>query len=63
MEQSKTSAQFFPTWQRGDDMGRFYGVKIKSGEINDAIGEAWTLEDVPKLWRKATAAWLAANTD
>lgn len=63
MGQSKTSAQFFPTWQRGDDMGRFYGLKIKNGEINPNTGAAWTIEDVPKLWRKATAAWLAANTD
>lgn len=42
-------------------MGRFYGTKIKNGEVNSATGEAWKLEDVPKLWRKATAAWLAAN--
>ena len=35
-------------------MGRFYGTKIKNGEINLATGEAWTLNDVPKLWRKAT---------
>lgn len=44
-------------------MGRFYGIKIKNGEINDATGEAWKLEDVPKLWRKATEKWLAANAD
>lgn len=43
-------------------MGRFYGTKIKNGEINPKTGEAWTLEDVPKLWRNVTAAWLAANT-
>lgn len=61
MEQSKTSAQFFPTWQRGDDMARFYGLKIKNGEINPKTGMAWTIENVPKLFRAATAAWLAAN--
>lgn len=44
-------------------MGRFYGLKIKNGEINPNTGAAWTIEDVPKLWRKATAAWLKANTD
>lgn len=44
-------------------MGRFYGVKIKTGDINDATGEAWKLEDVPKLWRKATEKWLAANAN
>jgi len=44
-------------------MGRFYGIKIKNGEINDSTGEVWKLEDVPKLWRKATEKWLAANAD
>ena len=58
---SRTSAWFFLTWQRGDVMAKFYGTKIKNGEINPKTGEAWTLEDVPKLWRNATAAWLAAN--
>jgi hypothetical protein len=43
-------------------MGRFYGTKIKSGDINPATGEAWKLEDVPKLWRKATELWLNQNT-
>lgn len=42
-------------------MGRFYGLKIKNGEINPKTGAAWVLADVPKLWRDATAAWLAAN--
>ena len=42
-------------------MGRFYGLKIKNGEINPATGEAWTLNDVPKLWRKATEKWLNEN--
>lgn len=31
-------------------MARFYGMKIKNGEI--------TLEDVPKLWKTITAKWL-----
>ena len=44
-------------------MARFYGTKIMAGEINPNTGAAWTIEDVPKLWRTATAAWLAANTD
>lgn len=43
------------------EMGRFYGTKIKNAEINPKTGEAWTLEDVPRLWRNATTAWLAAN--
>jgi len=42
-------------------MAKFYGTKIKNGEINPKTDEAWTLEDVPKLWRNAIAAWLAAN--
>ena len=43
-------------------MARFYGTKILHGEINPKTGEAWTIEDVPKLWRNATAAWLNNNT-
>lgn len=43
-------------------MGRFYGTKIKNGKINPATGEAWTLNDVPKLWRKATEKWLNENS-
>lgn len=42
-------------------MGRFYGTKILDGDINPATGEAWKLEDVPKLWRKATERWLEQN--
>lgn len=34
-------------------MGRFYGLKIKNGEIS--------LEQVPKLWRTATENWLMIN--
>ena len=36
-------------------MGRFYGLKIKAGEM--------TLEDVPKLWRGATEVWLKENEE
>lgn len=42
-------------------MGAFYGTKIKSGEINPKTGEAWKIEDVPKLWKKATEKWLVEN--
>ena len=42
-------------------MGKFYGLKIRNQETNPKAGEAWTIEDVPKLWRNVTAAWLAAN--
>lgn len=42
-------------------MGKFYGVKIKNEEINPKTGEAWTIEDVPKLWKRATQKWLAEN--
>lgn len=34
-------------------MGRFYGMKIKNGEV--------TLEDVPKWWRAATEKWMEKN--
>lgn len=34
-------------------MGRFYGLKILKGEI--------TIEDVPRLWKKATQDWLNKN--
>lgn len=36
-------------------MGRFYGLKIKAGEM--------TLEDVPKLWRNVTETWLKENEE
>lgn len=42
-------------------MGAFYGTKIKNEEINPNTGEAWTIADVPKFWRKATEKWLADN--
>ena len=34
-------------------MARFYGLKIKAGEM--------TLEDVPKLWKTMTEKWMEAN--
>lgn len=34
-------------------MGKFYGLKIKNGDI--------TVENVPKLWRKAVDQWLSGN--
>lgn len=34
-------------------MGRFYGERIKSGEM--------TLDDVPKLWKTVTKTWLERN--
>lgn len=35
-------------------MGRFYGLKIRANEM--------TLEEVPKLWKKATEKWLEENS-
>lgn len=34
-------------------MGRFYGLKIKKGEME--------IEDVPRLWRTATENWMLQN--
>ena len=42
-------------------MARFYGTKIKDGDINRSTGNQWTLEDVPDRWRAATEAWLNDN--
>ena len=42
-------------------MGRFYGTKIKNAEINPKTEEAWTIEDVPRLWKNATQKWLNEN--
>lgn len=36
-------------------MGRFYGLKIKNGN------DDFTIDDVPKLWKKATEKWLTEN--
>lgn len=32
-------------------MVRFFAEKIRSGATNQNTGAAWTVEDVPKLWR------------
>lgn len=34
-------------------MGRFYGIKIKNGDM--------TIEQVPKLWKTVTENWLLQN--
>lgn len=34
-------------------MGRFYGVKIKNGEM--------AIDEVPKLWKIVTENWLLIN--
>ena len=44
-------------------MGRFYGLKIKNGEVNSRTGEPWTIDDVPRLWKNVTSRWLAENAD
>ena len=44
-------------------MGKFYGTKIKNGEINPKTGQPWTIDDVPKLWKNATEKWIAENDD
>ena len=33
-------------------MVTFYVSKILNGDINATTGEAWKIEDVPKLWQK-----------
>lgn len=33
-------------------MVNFYVDKIQNEIINEKTGNAWTLEDVPRLWRK-----------
>ena len=35
-------------------MGRFYGIKILNGNM--------TIDEVPKLFRKATEKWLEENS-
>ena len=44
-------------------MGEFYGKKIKYGEINPKTNEPWTINDVPKLWKKKTIEWLEAHSE
>ncbi len=36
-------------------MIRFYVEKILKGTINPNTGKAWTVEDVPTLWRAKVA--------
>ncbi len=36
-------------------MARFYGLKIKAGEL--------TIEKVPRLWRTAAEKWLQADSE
>lgn len=36
-------------------MGRYYGSKIKAGEM--------TIEEVPKLWKAVTEKWLEENAN
>lgn len=36
-------------------MGRFYGLKIRDGDM--------TIKDVPKLWVKVTEKWLKENPE
>lgn len=33
-------------------MVAYYVAKIQNGEINSKTGQAWIVQDVPKLWRK-----------
>ena len=39
-------------------MGAFYGSKILNGDINAKTGDAWKIDDVPKLWREKAQTWL-----
>lgn len=39
-------------------MGEWYGKKILSGAINPKTGKAWTIDDVPRLWKPRTIKWL-----
>lgn len=32
-------------------MAKLYYRKIKNGDINHMTGEAWSIEDVPVLWK------------
>ena len=33
-------------------MIKFYVSKIEKGDVNLNTGKAWTIEDVPLLWKK-----------
>ncbi len=36
-------------------MVKFYADKIKTGIINQNTGMAWSVDDVPKVWRAKVA--------
>ena len=42
-------------------MAKLYYLKITNEEINPTTSEAWTLEDVPLLWRDEVQALLDEN--
>lgn len=44
-------------------MGAFYGIKIKTGEVNPDTGNAWVLEDVRAYWKPKVVKWLEDNTE
>jgi hypothetical protein len=43
-------------------MAKLYAQKITNNEINALTGEAWTLEDVPMLWRAEVEELLNVET-
>lgn len=40
-------------------MVAYYVAKIEDQEINPKTGEAWKVEDVPKLWKSKVEAALS----
>lgn len=44
-------------------MGEFYGKKILHREINPKTGEPWTIDDVPRIWKKKTQDWLDEHSN
>ena len=44
-------------------MGAWYGKKILNGIINPKTGEAWVIEDVPRLWKSRTIKWLDEHAE
>lgn len=43
-------------------MVAYYVAKIEDEEINPKTGEAWKVEDVPKLWKSKVEAEIAKDT-
>lgn len=43
-------------------MGAWYGTRILKGIINPKTGEPWTIDDVPRLWKPKTIAWLEEHS-